>query len=98
VYAVIPNVSNQKIRQYIVTVTDKVKVNSTYLIYAENSKQYIFENTDSPSHGKYNDDEIQSEIVRGRKYILTVVGYWIPLLGRYPNILDYQEVIWDAAS
>lgn len=86
-------------KEYTVTVTDKEKViidanDSRYLIYGENENgdSLVFENTDILCRGKFNSSNIQGSIKVDHAYRITVVGYRIPFLSMYENILSVEEV------
>lgn len=87
--------------EYTVTVTDKERVvsrsgdnvNSKYLIFCEdeNEDTYVFENTDNLFRGKLNSSDYQGKLKVGKTYRLTVVGYRIPLVSAYQNIIKVEE-------
>jgi hypothetical protein len=83
---------------YVITVTDKERVNkdsdSRYLIFAEkeNGDTIVFENTDNWFKLKVNSSEKQGQLKIGEKYKLTVVGYRIPILSWYENIIKIEKV------
>lgn len=83
---------------YVVTITDKERVNkgdsSKYLVYAdsEDGESLVFENTDSLFHGKFNSSNVQGKLKEGKTYELTVVGFRIPILSSYQNIVNVEEV------
>ena len=81
---------------YIITVTDKERVNyndgGKYLIYGHaNGSTIVLENTDELLRGKINSSDIYAEIEVGKKYEVTVVGWRIPLLSMYENIIEFKE-------
>lgn len=83
---------------YVVTITDKERINkngsSRYLVYAdsEDGESLVFENTDSLFHGKFNSSNVQGKLKEGKTYELTVVGFRIPILSSYQNIVNVEEV------
>lgn len=83
---------------YTITVTGKERVNdkndSKYLIYGinEEGQSYVLENTDSLLRGKFNSSEIYGSIEKGKKYKTMVVGYRVPFLSLYENIIEYKEI------
>lgn len=82
----------------VITVTDKNRVvtdeTSKYLIYGENENgdTVVYENTDSLFRGKFNSSDIYGEMKEGRTYEVKLVGYRLPFLSSYENILDCKEV------
>lgn len=82
---------------YVVEVTDKERVNYSdsgkYLIYGqEDNNTLVLENTDSLFRGKFNSSDIYAELEIGKTYEFTVVGYRIPILSYYENIIEYKEI------
>ena len=82
---------------YVVEVTDKERVNYSdsgkYLIYGqEDNNTLVLKNTDSLLRGKFNSSDIYAELEIGKTYEFTVVGYRIPILSYYENIIEYKEI------
>lgn len=83
--------------EYLVTITDKERVvsadESKYLVFAEdeNGKILVFENTDTILRGKWDSSTVQGALKVGEKYTITVVGYRIPFLSLYQNIIEVKE-------
>lgn len=85
---------------YTITVTDKERVYSSrrkiskYLIFAEDKDKnsLVFENTDCLLRGKWNSSNIQGELKEGHAYNITVVGFRIPILSMYQNIIKVEEI------
>lgn len=83
---------------YTIEVTDKERVNSSdsskYLIYgfSGDGETLVFENTDSLLRGKFDSSNVYAEIEIGKTYEVTVVGYRIPILSEYENIIAFEEV------
>ena len=83
---------------YTVTVTDKGIKRSgdsdRYLIYTtlENGNIETFENTDNFFYGKFNSSPIYADLVVGGKYKIKVIGFRIPFLSRYQNIIEYEKI------
>lgn len=82
---------------YVVEVTDKERVNYSdsgkYLIYGqEDNNTLVLKNTDSLLRGKFNSSDIYAELEIGKTYEFTVVGYRIPILSDYENIIEYKEI------
>lgn len=83
--------------EYTVTVTDKDRVvintedgtSSKYLIYTEDStgQVRVFENTDNLFRFKWNSSDIQASLKIGETYTVEVVGYRVPFLSWYENII-----------
>lgn len=80
--------------QYTVEITNKERVEDKYLIFCEdeNGVSYVFENTDSLLRGKWNSSDIYGDMKVGNTYTVTVVGYRIPFLSEYQNIISYEKV------
>jgi hypothetical protein len=81
---------------YIIEVTDKERVNYSdggkYLIYGTcNDDTIVLENTDALLRGKFNSSNIYAEIEVGKEYEVTVVGWRIPFLSTYENIIEFKE-------
>ena len=82
---------------YVVEVTNKERVNYSdsgkYLIYGqEDNNTLVLKNTDSLLRGKFNSSDIYAELEIGTTYEFTVVGYRIPILSDYENIIEYKEI------
>lgn len=84
--------------KYTIKITDKERINkddeSKYLIFGENETEQglVFENTDSLLRVKFNSSNIYSKLKVGNTYEITVVGYRVPFMSWYENIIDVQEV------
>lgn len=83
---------------YTVTITDKGIKRSgdsdRYLIYTtlENGSIVTFQNTDNFFYGKFNSSNIYADLVVGSKYKIKVVGFRIPFLSSYQNIIEYEKI------
>lgn len=80
----------------VATVTDKdIKtsrdsegnVNSRYLIFTDSE---TFENTDSLWAMKFNSSDVYGRIREGERCKFTVVGFRVPFLSMYRNILEAE--------
>ena len=84
--------------EYIVTVTDKERVadgdTSSYLVFTEDEQGnvVVFENTDNLLRGKWDSSNIQGQLKVGNTYRIVVVGYRIPFLSMYQNIIKIEGV------
>ncbi len=82
----------------IMTVTDKERVNkddtSYYLVFGKDpdGQTVVYKNTDNILRGKWNSSEMQGELEVGSTYQVNLVGYRVPLLSWYENILKAEEV------
>jgi len=86
---------------YTVTITDKERIvehsgdsiSSKYLVFAdgENGESYVLENTDCFIRGKWNSSNIQGQLKEGNTYTVTVVGYRVPFLSMYQNIIKVEK-------
>lgn len=88
------------VNEYVVLVTDKERVvskdstDSKYLVYCEEEDGtiHVFENTDTIWRGKWNSSDIQAKLKSGCFYKITVVGYRVPFLSWYQNIISVEKV------
>jgi hypothetical protein len=84
--------------EYIVTVTDKERVvsgeSSSYLVFTEDEQGnvMVFENTDNLLRGKFDSSNIQGQLKVGNTYKVVVVGYRVPFLSMYQNIIEIEGV------
>lgn len=85
--------------EYIVTVTDKERVvdgeSSSYLVFTEDEQGnvMVFENTDNILRGKWDSSNIQGQLKVGNTYKVVVVGYRVPFLSMYQNIIEIEGVV-----
>lgn len=81
---------------YTVTITDKGYSGSVddYIVWAEDldGVQYEFINKDEFWCGKFNSGTVQGALKVGSTYEFNTVGWRIPFLSEYPNIIDYELV------
>ena len=79
-----------------VTVIDKGYSGSTdgYIIWVEDEygTQYEFQNEDSLLRGKFNSGTVQGKLKVGSTYNIITIGWRIPFLSEYPNIIKYELV------
>lgn len=79
--------------EVIATVNDKESVSSkdshTYLIFTDKG---TFENSDSLFRGKFDSSDWYSQIEKGKTYKFTIIGWRIPFLSAYKNIIKMEEV------
>lgn len=54
--------------------------------------QEAYENTDSLLFWKFNSSTLQGRIEEGKSYRAEVVGWRVPMLSMYQNILNVEEV------
>ena len=93
--------------EYTVTITDKDRItesskdsdgnsntSSKYLVFAddENGNSIVFENTDCFIRWKFNSSNVQGQLKEGHTYKITVIGYRVPFLSWYQNIIKVEEV------
>ena len=88
--------------EYTITVTDKERIytgsgdnsSSKYLVFGDdqNGNSLVFENTDCFIRGKWNSSNIQGQLKVGNTYKITVIGYRVPFLSWYQNIIKIEEV------
>lgn len=60
-----------------------------YLIF---TKTETFENTDEWITGKFNSSDLYSKLKPGKTYYLRVIGWRIPFLSMYRNIIEIKKV------
>lgn len=81
---------------YTTTVTEKERIvqggDSKYLIFTEDSNGTVrvFENTDIWHRGKFNSSDLYAEIKIGETYTFTTIGYRIPWMSMYENIVSIK--------
>ena len=95
-------------KEYTITVTDKErivendngKVSSKYLVFGEskNGEILVFQNSDDWLRGKWNSSTIQGSLKEGNTYKVVVVGYRIPFLSMYENIISFEELEGDGKN
>jgi hypothetical protein len=94
--AVLKTVNEQTVTA---TVTDKGietgRGYSTYLIYAvtDTGETAVYEVTDSLLRQRFDSSEAYAGIETGKTYAITTCGYRVPLLGLYPNIYGFTEIV-----
>ena len=87
---------------YTVTITDKDRIvevdedssSSKYIVFADdqNGNSLVFQNTDNILRGKVNSSNMQGQLKVGNTYEITVIGYRVPLLNMYENIIKMKEI------
>lgn len=93
--------------EYTVTITGKDRItesskdsdenshtSSKYLVFAddENGNSLVFENADCFIRLKFNSSNIQGQLKEGHTYKITVIGYRVPFLSWYQNIIRVEEM------
>ncbi len=96
--------------EYTVTITDKnrvtesskdsdgnVETTSKYLVFADdkNGNSLVFENTDCFIRWKFNSSNLQGQLKEEHTYKITVIGYRVPFLSWYQNIIKAEELHLD---
>lgn len=71
-----------------ITESNGEKVSSKYLVYTENE---VFENTDALMFFKFNSSDVQGKLDAGQTYKLKVVGWRVPFLSMYRNIVKIEK-------
>lgn len=61
------------------------------IITTEEGETLVFENIDNWLYGKVNSADVYGQMRTGRKVTVTVVGYRVPLLNMFPNIVKVKE-------
>lgn len=67
----------------------KESTKSTYMVYTNVG---VFTNEDDLFRGKYNSSDVYNTLTAGRRYQCKVVGWRVPFLSVYPNILTAYPV------
>lgn len=84
--------------EYTITVTGKERIvedsSSKYLVFSEDIHGHVlvFENTDCLFRWKWDSSNIQGQLKEGNTYKIIVVGFRVPFLSMYQNILKVEEV------
>lgn len=65
------------------------KSDGKYIVYGENE---VYENVDSIWFGKFNSSDVYRDLKPGHKYEFTVIGWRVPFMSWYRNIVRYKEV------
>lgn len=84
--------------EYTITVTGKERIvedfSSKYLVFSEDThgNVLVFENTDSLLRWKWDSSNIQGQLKEGNTYKIVVVGFRVPFLSMYQNIIKVEEV------
>ncbi|WP_375180701.1 hypothetical protein, partial [Enterococcus rotai] len=79
---------------YVIKVTDKETKtsddSSKYLIFGDDEKgnAKVFENTDAIFARKFNSSDLYAEIEIGKTYEFKTVGFRIPFMSSYENIMN----------
>lgn len=92
--------ANSNEKTYIITVMEKECIfdyhthSSKYLVFGENKngEALVFENTNTLMRLKWNSSDIQTQLKEDNTYKITVVGYRIPSLNRYQNIIKAEKI------
>ncbi len=65
-----------------------------YLIftYKDGIPYMVFENTDNMFRGKWNSSDFYNRLQVGKKYKFVVIGYRVPFLSMYKNIIKIEEI------
>lgn len=79
------------------TVKDKERINdcsgetceSYYLVFTDEG---TFKNSDSLVYGKFNSSDIQGMLEPGQTYTFMTVGFRVPFMSMYPNIIEVTPV------
>lgn len=82
---------------YEIKVTEKEtknsKESSKYLIFGidEEGNEKVFENTDALFARKFNSSDLYAKISVGKTYEFKTIGFRIPFLSKYENIMTVKE-------
>lgn len=81
-----------------ITITDKERIteaeSSRYLIMGkdENNETVVYENTDCWLRGKFDSSTFYADMEVGKTYEVVLIGYRVPFLSWYENIISYKEI------
>lgn len=84
-------------KTYTATVTDKDIKNysssSKFLVFTktEDGQTRVFSMEDSLVEGRWNSADDYAEIEIGETYNFTVIGWRIPFMSEYENIIEFQK-------
>ena len=84
--------------EYTITVTGKERIvedsSSKYLVFSEDihGNVFVFENTDCLLRWKWDSSNIQGQLKEGNTYKIVVVGFRVPFLSMYQNIIKIEEI------
>lgn len=86
----IKNVMTHRDVDFTVTKSERIVTNndSKYLVFTDNG---VYENTDTIWNGKFNSSDLYANIKEGKKYTCDVVGWRVPFLSWYPNLISCEE-------
>lgn len=85
-------------KNYTATVTDKdimhYNSGSKFLVFTktEDGETRVFSMEDTLIKGRLDTADDYAEIEIGETYSFTVIGYRIPLLSEYENIIEFQVI------
>ncbi len=72
----------------ITTVSTGKSTESKYLIFTDDE---VFEESDEMFRGKFNSSDVYNELEVGSVYRVKVIGFRIPFLSMYRNIIEVEE-------
>lgn len=84
-------------KTYTVTVTDKNIKNyesgSKFLVFTktEDGTTRVFSMEDTLIRGRWNTADDYAEVEIGETYTFTVIGWRIPFMSEYENIIEFQK-------
>lgn len=84
-------------KTYTATVTDKNIKNysssSKFLVFTKtNGETRVFSMEDTIMYGRWNTADDYAEIEVGETYTFKVIGWRIPFISEFENIVDFQKV------
>ena len=88
------NVRKMKTHYILTIVSFIIIVIVMTVIFADdqNGNSLVFQNTDNILRGKVNSSNMQGQLKVGNTYEITVIGYRVPLLNMYENIIKMKEI------
>ncbi|MFK3936532.1 hypothetical protein ACI2JA_03320 [Alkalihalobacillus sp. NPDC078783] len=84
-------------QSFEITVTDKEakgdSSSSKYLVFTKTDEETkVFQVTDALFAGKFNSSDIYGSLEVGKTYSVDTIGFRIPFLSTYENIMEFKEV------
>ncbi len=87
----IAGLGNKEVHTAIVTEKESIRSGdgNKYLIFTDGE---VFQNTDNIFVGKWNSSDFYRDLKVEHKYEFNTIGFRIPFLSRYKNIVSFREV------
>lgn len=89
VVGTIIDLGNKQTFDATITSTQIDDGNIYFILEKSDGTSMVYENEDSLWYGKFNSSDYIMNLKVGQTYTFTTVGYRIPFLSAYPNIVRY---------